>query len=289
MLLRRFAHDGRLWHFSIERDERLRLTSPREMGHVNNGHTIVTKDGERDQSSLEQAMSNIEGAASAAIAAIENSPDMAIVPPGLAEAIAWLASLQESRSRAYLGYVAAKAGLSKKGDPFKGTMGELQTMLLRAGVMGVLDAWNLRDDHSIRPKDRWDSVTHALLGMRWEAIRYPDPCLVVSDAFAAQYGIRPDSPSTFEHNPHLAEFGLNTPLWAAEGVTIALTPRLAISLQRDGTARTMPAADVNMHTIRSARSFLAFPSNFKPSDVMPAWITWIAEAKTVRRALPKSL
>jgi hypothetical protein len=292
MLLRRFAHDGRLWHLSIEREEQLRLTGPRDMGHVNNGHTIVTHEGERDRASLEHKMSKIEGAASAAIAALENNKGIAVVPPELAEPIAWLASLQEARSRVWLGYVAAQAGLSKDDDPFKGTIGEVQSMLLRVGTMGVLDAWSLRDDDSVRPKDRWDFVAHTLLEMRWEVMRYPDPCLAVSDAFAAQYGIRedlPGVPGAFEPNPQLAEFGLNTPLWAADGLTIALTPVLALSLHRDATARSVSAADVNMHTIRSARSFLAFPSNFEPSNVIPGWSDWIAEAKAIRQALPKAL
>lgn len=292
MLLRRFAHDGRLWHLSIEREEQLRSTRPRDMAHVNNGHTIVTLGGERDRASLERAMSKIEGAASAAITAIEGDEGICIVPRELAEPIAWLASLQVARSRAWLGYLAAGAGLSKGDDPFKGTIGEVQTMLLRARTMGVLDAWCLRDDGSVRPKDRWDFVAHTLLGMRWDVMRYPDPCLAVSDAFAAQYGIRedlPGVPGAFEPNPRLAEFGLNTPLWAAEGVTIALTPSLALSLHYGATARSATATDVNMHTIRSARSFLAFSSNLEPRDVLPAWINWIVEAKAIRQAIPKSL
>lgn len=262
------------------------------MGHVNNGHTIVTHKGERDRASLEHEMSKIESAASAAISALEDDESVTIVPPQLAAPIAWLASLQEARSRVWLGYVAAQAGLSKDDDPFRGTFDEVQTMLLRGGTLGVLEAWGLRDDDSLRPKDKWDFVAHTLLGMRWDAMRYPDPCLAVSDAFAAQYGIRRHSSGAsgaFEPNPQLAEFGLNTPLWAADGVTIALTPRLALSLHRDTTARSISAADVNMHTIRSARSFLAFPSDFEPSDVIPAWSKWIAEAKAIRQALPKSL
>lgn len=292
MLLRRFAHRGRLWHLSIEREEQLRLTRPRDMGHVNNGHTIVTHEGERDRASLEREMSKIEGAASAAIAALEDDEGIAIVPPELAEPIAWLASLQEARSRVWLGYVAAQAGLSKQDDPFKGTIGEVQSMLLRASTTGVLEAWSLRDNDSVRPKERRDFVAHTLLGMRWDVMRYPDPCLAVSDSFAAQYGIMEGPPGVsgaFEPNPQLAEFGLNTPLWAADGLTIALTPLLALSLHRDATARSVSAADVNMHTIRSARSFLAFPSNFEPSDVIPAWSNWISEAKAIRHAMPKSL
>lgn len=262
------------------------------MGHVNNGHTIVTREGERDRASLERQMSEIEGAASAAITALEGDEGIAIVPPELAEPIAWLASLQEARSRAWLGYVAAQAGLSKDDDPFKETMGEVQSALLRAGAMGVLYAWGLREDEFVRPKDKWDFVAHTLLGMRWDVMRFPDPCLAVSDAFAAQYGIshdRPRAPGVFEPNPQLAEFGLNTPLWAADGLTIALTPLLALSLHRDATARSVSAADVNMHTIRSARSFLAFPSNFEPGDTIRNWSNWIAEAKAIRQAMPKSL
>lgn len=292
MLLRRFAYDGRLWHLSIERDEQLRLTRPRDMAHVNHGHTIVTPGGERDRASLEREMSKIEGAASGAITALEGDESISIVPRELSEPIAWLASLQEARSRVWLGYVAAEAGLSKEDDPFEGTIGEVQTMLLRAGTMRVLDAWGQRDDDSVRPKDKWDFVAHTLLGMRWDVMRYQEPCLAVSDAFAAQYGIReslPRASGAFESTPYLAEFGLNTPLWAADGVTIALTPRLALSLHHNATARIIPAAEVNMHTIRSARSFLAFPCNLEPREVLPGWMDWIAEAKAIRQALPGSL
>ena len=64
---------------------------------------------------------------------------------------------------------------------------------------------------------------------------------------------------------------------------------------RDGTRAVRPsgsdtaAAAVNMHTIRSARSFIAFPADVDPDDVLPGWIDWVIGAKAIRAALPKSL
>ena len=69
----------------------------------------------------------------------------------------------------------------------------------------------------------------------------------------------------------------------------AFKKALALRLYRDATGRSVSAADVNMHTIRSARSFLALPSSFEPSDVIPAWSNWIAEARAIGQGLPKSL
>lgn len=289
MLLNRFAYDGYLWHLSIERDEKLRRARPREIGHVNGGHTLIRLDGTRDHESLEKAMSSIEGEASAAITAIEAESSMAVVPRELAEPLAWLASLQSARNRARLGYIASEARVSKEEDPFAGTVGEIQSSLLRVAVMTVLETWAIRNDEFAHPKDQWDFVAHQLLGMRWDVMRYPDRSLAVSDAFAAQFGIRDDVQGDFERDLWGAMYGMNTPLWAARGVTVALTPRLAISLHRGDARRVTAAAAVNMHTIRSAKSFIAFPTDMNPDEVLPGWIDWINGAKAVRAALPKSL
>lgn len=289
MLLNRFAFDGYLWHLSIEREEQLRRARPREIGHVKGGHTLTRLDGTRDHESLEQAMSSIEGEASAAIRGIEADSAMAVVPRELAEPLAWLASLQSARSRALLGYIASEVHISKDADPFADTVGDIQSSLLRVAVMSVLETWFIRNDELARPKDQWDFVTHQLLGMRWDVMRYPDRSLAVSDAFAAQFGIREDAQGVFDRDPLGAMYGMNTPLWAAKGVTVALTPRLALNLHHGETRRVAAAAAVNMHTIRSARSFIAFPTDMDPDDVLPGWMDWIIGAKAIRAALPKSL
>ena len=162
MLLRRFAHESRLWHLSIERAEQLRLTSPRDMGHVNNGHTIVTHEGERDRASLEREMSKIEGAASAAIAALADE-DIAIVPPELAEPIAWLASLQEARSRAWLGYVAAQRGCPRMTIRSRGQLVRFNpcscapalSASWRAGACVTTTLWNRRRNGTLSHTPCW--------------------------------------------------------------------------------------------------------------------------------------
>ena len=147
----------------------------------------------------------------------------------------------------------------------------------------------MRQDETARPKDLWDPVASILHGTRWDVMRYPDRSLRVSDAFAAQYGIAVDANERFDRDPAMAKFGLNTPLWAAEGVAIALAPQLALHLHRSKDRRPVAAASVNMHIIRSARSFVAFPADFDPAVVLPGWIDWLAEARWIRSALPRSI
>ena len=289
MLLNRFAYEGYLWHLSLERDEKIRKARPREIGHVNGGHTLTLLDGSRDATTLEHAMSKLEGEASEAISTIEADENIRLVPHELAAPIAWLASLQQARSRARLGYIAGQAGASRAEDPFAGTVGEIQSSLLRVAVMPVLESWFARKDEFARPKDQWDHVGNTLLNMRWDVMRYPDRSLVVSDAFAAQFGIRTDAVGDFEPKPWGAMYGMNTPLHAAHGVTIALNPQVALSLHHGDARRPAAAASVNMHTIRCAKSFIAFSADLNPDEAMLGWLDWIIGAKAVRSALPKSL
>ncbi len=84
-------------------------------------------------------------------------------------------------------------------------------------------------------------------------------------------------------------YGMDTPLHAAQGVTIALNPQLALSLHHGNERRPAPPASVNMHAIRSAKSFVAFPADYDRDVVMTEWSDWIGGAKAVRSALPRSL
>lgn len=288
MLLNRFTTDGWLWHLSIEREEKPRKTRPANMAYVTGGHTLVQLDGSRDSASFEKSMSSLEGAASAAIRAIEADERMTEVPPDIAEPLAWLASLQQARSRTRLGYIAGLAGRSAQNDPHAGTVGELQSALLRTSVMGPLGRWSIRNDDDMPHEDQYDPIAHGLLSMRWDIMRYPTQTLAISDTFAAHFGIRTDLPAHIETDPWRAKHGL-TPLHTAAGATIALTPTIALSLHRGTTRRPAAAHAVNMHTIRTARSFIAFPTDMNPDHVIPNWIDWIIEAKKVRAAMPKSL
>ncbi|MFJ4253739.1 DUF4238 domain-containing protein [Microbacterium sp. NPDC090003] len=289
MLLRRFAHDGRLWHVPVDREDVPRKQRPTDIGHVNGGHNLIRLDGTVDRVSMERAMGEIESEASKAITALEQDESLDVVPPELASPIAWLASLQRARSRARLGYIAESVSGSRDDDPHKGTAFDLQSSLLRVGTVGLFNAWSLRDDETARPKDRWDFTTHALLGMRWDVMRYSDRCLAISDEFAAQYGVRVDARGDFTRDPWSSKFGLNTPLWAATGATIALTPQLALSLHHGDHRKPTAAASVNMHTIRSARSFVAFPTDYELERVLESWALWIQESRFVRDALPRAL
>ncbi|AUG29581.1 hypothetical protein HMPREF1529_02356 [Microbacterium sp. oral taxon 186 str. F0373] len=290
MLLNRFARGGYLWHLPIDRDDVPRKKRPREVGHVNGGHTLIRLDGSADRESLEKRMSLIEGEASAAMAEIERDTGLKQLPRELSEPIAWLASLQQARSRDRLGYISHAVGdTSGSRDAGEGTPFDRQSSLLRVSTLHLFEAWSNRDNVFARPKDAWDPVAHALLDMRWDVMRYDSRCLAMSDAFAAQYGIRDGAPDGFERDPKMAQFGLNTPLWAARGLTIAITPQIALSLHHEERRKPVAAAAINMHTIRSARSFVAFPLDYSPQDVLPGWLDWIAEARFIREALPKAL
>lgn len=287
MLLRRFTHDGRLWYWSIERDEKPRPSRPTEIAHVNQGHTVITRDGSKDHDSLERAMSDIEGAASRVITQIEQNESLNTLCDEQIVPLAWLASLQQARSRTRMAFIAQQADLLAEGSRTTGSAYETQTALLRATTTGLLSSWFLRDDESARPKEQWDGTASLLCGLRWDVMRYEEPGLIVTDAFAAQFGVRDDVDVTAD--TWGAKFGLNTPPWAARGFTIALTPRIALHLHHGDTRKPVAAAAVNMHSIRSARAFLAFPYDRSPADVLPPLLDWVLEAKGVRSVMPKSL
>ncbi|WP_446430128.1 DUF4238 domain-containing protein [Leucobacter sp. 1207-22] len=289
-LLNKFSSDEQLWVMPIEQDRNLPYkASVKNVGHVNGGHRMTKADGGEDWTTLEASMAKLEGAASLAITQLHEDKSISLVSRELKEPLAWLAALQRARSRTFLGSVAHVLGEAPNEEELKSTQFELQTSLLRTGPWNLLGKWAVQDNDSVSVVESYEPFVHYLLSLRWDVMRFEQPELVVSDAFAAQYGVsalgKPPSPSEVWG----ARFGVNVPFSRAEGFTIALSPRMALRVHHRNERLGADPNTVNMHTVRNARSFIAFPGDANPKEVLVPLLDWVLEARGVRSTLPRSL
>jgi hypothetical protein len=131
---------------------------------------------------------------------------------------------------------------------------EVQTSILRASLVPLFGAWELRDDLSVRPKDRWDSVQTMLQSMKWSLCRFRDDALVLSDQTLCLYGARPGREVMY--NTAWARHGIGVGLNDAARFTVALTPRLGLLLTPTGSPERLSAPTFNRTTIYNARRFV---------------------------------
>lgn len=290
LLLNNFASDEQLWVMSIEHDRNLPYkASVKNVGHVNGGHRMIKADGTEDWTTLEASMNKLETAASLAIRQLHEDKSISLVSRELKEPIAWLAALQRARSRTFLGSVAHVLRDAPNEEELKGTQFELQTTLLRTGLWNLLGKWAVQDNDSVSVADSYEPFVHYLLSLRWDVMRFEHPELVVSDMFAAQYGVsalgKPPSPLEVWG----AKFGVIVPFSRAEGFTIALSPKMALHIHHRNERWGADPNTVNMHTVLNARSFIAFPGDANPKEVLVPLLDWVLEARGLRSTLPRSL
>lgn len=289
-LLRNFASDEQLWVMPIEQEGNLPYkASVKSVGHVNGGHRMFKADGSQDWTTLEASMAKLEGAASLAITKLQEDENISLVSRESKEPLAWLAALQRARSRTFLGSVAHVLGDAPNEEKLKINQFELQTSLLRAGPWRLMGMWEVRDNDSIPAADSYEPFVHHLLSLRWDVVRFEQPELVISDAFASQYGVSPLGTPLNSSEVWGAKFGVNVPFSRAEGFTIALSPRMALRIHRRPEYWGADPNTVNMHTVRNARSFIAFPGDANPAEVLVPLLDWVFESKGLRSCIPPSL
>lgn len=261
-LLRRFANAKEQLQVHRIADDKSFPSAVLNTGQVKDGHTLYGASG-RNRTLLESAMSAIESESAAAIEQI--SPSTATeVTDEQKQAICWLTGLQILRNRFTLGYVAHEA---QKEHPADVPAQDVQTGLLRAALLSYLAAWPNRNDPYARPKDKWNPYAGSLLGFRWEIMRYRAPSLILSDAFAAQSGIREDLRKNFAPvEQRWAMHGFVVPLHECERVTIALTPTTGLYLHRFEGRRRIKAEDFNRFTVYSSRDFVAHSLDWQDTN-----------------------
>lgn len=285
MLLRNFASsDGRLRVFAIDR-EATYTSRTLGLGQVKGGHNRVRPDGTVDRDFLEQWMSSLEGAAAGDIARLTASKELTVHVKDY-PSLPWLASLQYNRSRAVMGYLKSRL----EAESMTGSALEVQTAILDVTARNVLGAWESSKDEHARPKDQWDSMVSVLIHLRWDVLRYEKPCLVVSDGFAAQYGVAPEYEAAYDRTAkNWAKHGIGVPQHQAMSFTIPLTTQVALHLHRGDARKYLSAQQVNQRTIYAARSFVALPSDWTlPDDALGDIDGWIDTQRFVRSMIAKN-
>ncbi|GIT78487.1 hypothetical protein LLS1_01560 [Leifsonia sp. LS1] len=285
MLLRNFrGPDGNLRVFAIDRDASY-ISKTAGVGQVKGGHDRIAFDGTVDREFLEQWMSRLEGAAAGEIATIVTSRDLTISPDEF-PTLPWLASLQFNRSRALMGYLKTRV----PADGGTGTDLEVQTAILNVTAYRVLSAWEASKEALGDPKDQWDPMVSVLRSLRWDVMRYERPRLLVSDGFAAQFGVaakHADRYGSTEKN--WAKHGVGVPQHQASAFTIPLTPQVAIHLHAGSVRKYVSAQQVNQRTIYAARSFVAMPSDWVlPDQALGDVSDWLKTQRFVRSMIARN-
>lgn len=285
MLLRNFAGvDGSLRVFAIDRDSTY-TSKTLGLGQVKGGHNRVRPDGTVDREFLEHWMSSLEGAAATDIAKVSSSTELTIDVEDY-PSLPWLASLQHNRSRALMGYLKSRL----KAESLTGSDLELQTAILDVTARNVLGAWESSREDYARPKDQWNSMVSVLSALRWDVLRYGKPRLIVSDGFAAQYGVATEyAPAYDRTEKNWAMHGLGVPQHEAASFTIPLTTQIALHVHHGDARKYLSAQQVNQRTVYAARSFVALPSDWSlPNKSIGDIDKWIDTQRFVRSMLPKN-
>lgn len=211
-------------------------------GHRNDGHTLYgpSFDGGKDRTTLESMMSGLEAKAALVISELASPAGASELSEEHRHVLRWFAGLQTARSRFTFGYISRQA--EQEGGPIGLTREETQTGLLMASTRSHLDAWMASKDPDSHYKDRYSPFGSELMAFRWDLVRFKQPSLVVSDAFAAQSGIRVEQRHKYHPvQKNWAKHGIGVPLNESARVTMALTPTLGVYLHRGTTKKALKA------------------------------------------------
>ncbi|MDR6436766.1 hypothetical protein J2790_001887 [Paenarthrobacter nicotinovorans] len=201
------------------------------------------------------------------------------------QVLCWFAGLQILRSSFTLGYVVRQLEQGGIAEEFGDLPAEeLQTALLGSTLSPFLGAWSNRNNPLAQAKDKWNPFSADLRQLRWDVLRYRTPSLVLSDAFAAQSGIRDEArPNYTKTERRWAMHGFAAALEDSARVTMALTPELGIHLHRSNQRKTLKAEDFNRYTVYSSRDFIAHDPDWH--DINPRLHELVVERLSLQRML----
>lgn len=185
-----------------------------------------------------------------------------------------------------MGYLKSRL----KAQSLTGSDLEVQTAILDVAARTVLGAWESSKDEHARPQDQWNSMVSVLGSLRWDVLRYEKPRLVVSDGFAAQYGVATEYAAAYDRTEkNWAKHGIGIPQHEAASFTIPLTTQIALHLHHGDSRKYLTAQQVNQRTVYAARSFVALPSDWSlPDESIGDIDKWIDTQRFVRSMLPKN-
>ena len=224
------------------------VANVRDVGHENDAHTRVRRDGTIDRNTLEASMGKVEGDAARSITDLAQGGELTVENKA---ALAWFAALQWHRSRYLLNSVAHEVGRHDDLTP-----AEYQTGLLDVIFVPFFSAWRLRFDNDVLLEgplgcDRFSSVLHGM------------ECLPVPDSLVGAWG--PDRLHVWGEaggaEPLSTRLGRGTESGSDGGdvgrVTLALTPRLGVHIHPKELSSRLTAPAFNRTTVYNARRFVA--------------------------------
>lgn len=250
-LLRRFAgQDERLMVHRVSTEQQY-ISTVRNLGHRNNGHTLYHPNHEPDPVTLEHAMAQIEGDAASAVRELDESRGRSVSPQSR-RALAWFLALQWQRSRFLLHAITQEAG----GVGANLSPQEIQGSFLRMLQRDVIWPWQVRDDDGAEPKERYSYLVGLLLSRQWSCYRPRGGGLLVGDSticFSGYAGSQPPQvpPGFFDH-------GVGCGLADFRRMTVPLGTHLAVIISNDPSeAQRLDVAALNKFTVFNSREFVA--------------------------------
>ena len=250
------------------------------LGHRNNGHTLYWPNRPANPDILEHRMADLEGHTASVVAAVRHSRSNTVNDEWKLD-LAWFLALQWRRHRFLLDLVRDAAL-----DGYEDASGAHKSIGL-VSMLGTLEAWSLRNDASVRPKERWDSVASTLTyDFNWRIVRYRGPSLIVSDNTVCLSGAR--AGHQLEVPPAWTDHGIGIGFDTCARVTVALTPECGLLLQRDGPVKHIRAELMNRWTILNSREFVAHSLNW-PTQSPRLYRTAMADLRTQRFIFPRLL
>ncbi|WP_091551378.1 MULTISPECIES: DUF4238 domain-containing protein [Micrococcaceae] len=259
----------------------------RNTGHRNDGHTLCGPQfgaSGMNRTLLESAMSDLERDAATVVEELATGHSRDVTDSQM-QVLCWFAGLQILRSSFTLGYVVRQLEQGGIAEEFGDLPAEeLQTALLGSTLSPFLGAWSNRNNPLAQAKDKWNPFSADLRQLRWDVLRYRTPSLVLSDAFAAQSGIRDEArPNYTKTERRWAMHGFAAALEDSARVTMALTPELGIHLHRSNQRKTLKAEDFNRYTVYSSRDFIAHDPDWH--DINPRLHELVVERLSLQRML----
>jgi hypothetical protein len=132
---------------------------------------------------------------------------------------------------------------------------ETQSGILRVALIHLLEAWSVRNDTSVGPKDQWNHIVSMLGQFKWDPLRYRSSSLVVGDTTVCLYGTAQGQ--TSQINDAWARHGIGVGFETCARITMPLTPQLGLLLTRDGKPARLGAERFNQATVYESREFVA--------------------------------
>lgn len=234
------------------------LSAVRDLGHRNFGHTIFMPGRAPDHDSLERQMSEIEGSAAAVIDELLG-PATRGVSPDQRDTLSWFIALQWQRHRFLLDLLRKHI---LRDHPVNESDPEYEfatkSLGLHAILTSVLSPWQVRNDPTADPKDRWNNIVSVLGSMTWKVLRPRQPSLVVSDNIVCLSGLAAG------HEAQLpvafAQHGIGVGFENAQRVTVPLAPTLGLVISRtEADANKTNTRLINRFTVYNSREFVAHP------------------------------